>query len=76
MCEIYSKLTILTQERHHCCCCNVFVVNFEHISHFFSGSFVYFEQLNVCWVGFHEDRIQTLNEKSLEQQRSVKKYYK
>ena len=32
-CEICSKLTIKTPERHHWCCSGVFIVNFEHISH-------------------------------------------
>ena len=32
-CEICSKLTIKTTERHHCLRPVVFIVNFEHISH-------------------------------------------
>ena len=34
MCEICSKLTIKTPERRHCRCSDLFIVNFEHISHF------------------------------------------
>ena len=34
-CEIYSKLTIKTPERHYWRRSGVFNVNFEHISHFF-----------------------------------------
>ena len=33
-CEICSKLTIKTPERSHWCRAGVFIVNFEHISHF------------------------------------------
>ena len=40
--EICSKLTIKTWRRS-----DVFVINFEHISHLFS---VDFEQANVSWV--------------------------
>ena len=40
--EICSKLTIKTWRRS-----DVFVINFEHISHLFS---VDFEQVNVSWV--------------------------
>ena len=32
-CEICSKLTIKTPERPHLHCSDVFIVNFEHISH-------------------------------------------
>ena len=32
-CEIYSKLTIKTPERHHWRHSGVFIVNFKHISH-------------------------------------------
>ena len=32
-CEICSKLTIKTPERHQRRCSGVFIVNFEHISH-------------------------------------------
>ena len=32
-CEICSKVTIKTLERHHCHRSGVFIVNFEHISH-------------------------------------------
>ena len=34
-CEIYSRLTIKTPERHHCGRSGVFIVNFDHISHLF-----------------------------------------
>ena len=34
-CEICSKLTIKTPERHQRHCSGVFIVNFEHISHLF-----------------------------------------
>ena len=33
-CEICSDLIIKTQEQRHWCCSGVFIVNFEHISHF------------------------------------------
>ena len=33
-CEICSKLTVKTPERRHCRRSGVFIVNFEHISHF------------------------------------------
>ena len=33
-CETCSKLTIETPEGHHKCYFGVFIVNFEHISHF------------------------------------------
>ena len=52
-CEICSKLTIKTPERRHCRRSRsaVFIVNFEHILHFFSSvSIVDFEQVNVRWV--------------------------
>ena len=32
-CEICSKLTIKTPERHHLRCSGALIVNFEHISH-------------------------------------------
>ena len=34
-CEICSRLTIKTPERHHCGRSGVFIVNFDHISHLF-----------------------------------------
>ena len=34
VCEICSKLTIEIPKRHHWRCSGVFIVNFEHISHF------------------------------------------
>ena len=33
--EICSKLTLKTPERRHWHCPGVFIVNFDHISHFF-----------------------------------------
>ena len=42
-CKMCSKLTLKHQNQ----CSVVFIVNFEHISHFFSISFVDFEQANV-----------------------------
>ena len=44
-CEICPKLTLDTVES----CSGVFIVNFEHISHFFSVSIVDFDWVNVCW---------------------------
>ena len=41
-CEICSKLTIKSRF-------GVFIVNFEHISHFFTVSIVNFEQVHVGW---------------------------
>ena len=35
MCKICSKLTIKAPEQRHWRCSGVFIVNFEHISHFF-----------------------------------------
>ena len=37
MCEICSKLTIKTPERHHCRRYGVFIVNSGHVSHLFSS---------------------------------------
>ena len=34
-CEICSRLTIKTPERHHCGRSGFFIVNFDHISHLF-----------------------------------------
>ena len=34
-CEICSRLTIKTPERHHCGPSGVFIVNFDHVSHLF-----------------------------------------
>ena len=48
-CEICSKLTIKTPERHQWCRSGVFVVNFEHISHLVQGFHVDFEQVNARW---------------------------
>ena len=51
-CEICSKLTIKTPERHYWRRSGVFIVNFEHISHhFFSISIVNFEHVITGWVG-------------------------
>ena len=48
--EICSKLIIKTPERCHWHRFDVFVVNFEHISHFFPVfSIVDFKQVNVSW---------------------------
>ena len=41
MCEVFSKLEIKTPERLHS---GVFIVNFEHISHLFSVSVIYFNK--------------------------------
>ena len=52
-CEICSKLTTETPERHQGRQPGTFIVNFENISHlFFSVSIVDFEQANFCWVFF------------------------
>ena len=49
-CEICSKLTIKTIERHHCYLSGVFIVNFEHASLLFLVfTIVEFEQGNVSW---------------------------
>ena len=40
-CEIYSKLTLKTPERHCRRCSRVFIANFEHISHLFLGSLLF-----------------------------------
>ena len=50
--EICSKLTIKTPKRRHWLCFDVFIVNFEHISHRCSRVFINFEQVNAGWVGF------------------------
>ena len=44
MCKKSPKLAINTVESHS----DVFIVNFEHISHFLSVSMVVFEKVNVC----------------------------
>ena len=44
MCKKSPKLAINTVQSHS----DVFIVNFEHISHFFSVSMVVFEKVNVC----------------------------
>ena len=46
-CKISSKLTIKTPERRHWRRSDVFIVNFEHISHLF----LLFLLLTVTWVG-------------------------
>ena len=48
--EICSELTIKISERRQWRRFGVFIVNFEHISHFFSSvSIVDYKQLNVSW---------------------------
>ena len=50
-CDVCSKLTVKTLDRHHRRRSSDFVVNFEHISHLFSSvSIVDFEQVNISWV--------------------------
>ena len=50
-CGICLKVTIKTPERRHSYLSSVFIVNFEHIWHFFSSvSIVDFEQVNISWV--------------------------
>ena len=50
--EICSKLTIKTPKRCHWRRFDVFIVNFEHISHLCSSVFIVnFEQVNAGWVG-------------------------
>ena len=50
-CEICSKLTIKTPERHHWCRSGVFIGNFEHISHLvLVFSIVKFKHVNTGWV--------------------------
>ena len=44
-CEICSKLTIKTPERCHWSCSDVFIVNFEHISHLLLVFIVNFEHV-------------------------------
>ena len=47
-CEVCSKLTITTPERRHWHRSTVFIVNFEHISHFFVALLSFdFEKVNV-----------------------------
>ena len=43
--EICSKLTVKTPERGHWCRFDVFIVNFENISHLSSVSIVNFERV-------------------------------
>ena len=51
--EMYSKLTIKTPERHHWRRFGVFIVNFEHISHFLLVFLsLTFDQIHVTWVIF------------------------
>ena len=45
-CEICSKLTIKTPERHHWRCSGVFIVNSEHISHLAAGGWDTYLQRN------------------------------
>ena len=52
-CEICSKLTVKTQERHQWRRSGVFIVKFEHISHRVpSVANVNFKKVNACWKGF------------------------
>ena len=52
--EICSKLTIKTPERRYCCRSGVFIVNFEHISHFvISVSIANFEHVIAGWEIYH-----------------------
>ena len=49
--EISSKLTIKTLKQPHCRRFDVFIANFEHISHLCSSiSIVNFKQVNAGWV--------------------------
>ena len=48
--EICSKLTMKTPDRRHWHRSGVFIVNFEHISHFVSVSIVNFEHVIAGWV--------------------------
>ena len=51
MCEICSKLAIMTPEQRHCRRSGVFIVNFEQISYpFSSDSIDDFEKVNACLV--------------------------
>ena len=51
-CEVCSNLMIKTPERRHWRLSVLFIVNFEHISLFFSSiSISYFEQVIVSWEG-------------------------
>ena len=50
-CKICSKLTIKTPKRRQSCHFDVFIVNFEHISHLCSSiSIVNFEHVIAGWV--------------------------
>ena len=51
-CEVFSKLTIKTTERRQCQWrrSGVFIVNFEHISPYFSVSIINFEHEIAGWV--------------------------
>ena len=48
-CEIYSKLIIKTTERRQWRLSGIFIVNFEHISHFVLIFIANFEQVNAGW---------------------------
>ena len=48
-CEICSKLTIKTPERHQWCCSGVFIVNFEYISYLFRVFIPNIKQVNAGW---------------------------
>ena len=49
-CKICSELKIKTSKWRHWRRCGVLLVNFDHISHFFSVSIVEFNQVNFSWV--------------------------
>ena len=50
-CEVCPKLTIKTPEWRHWHRFDVFIVNFEHISHLFVVLYIVnFKQVNVSWV--------------------------
>ena len=49
MCEICSKLTIKTRERHQRHRSGVFNVNFKYATHCSGVSIVDFEQINASW---------------------------
>ena len=63
-CEICSKLTVKIPKRRHWRRSVVFIVNFEHISHFVLVSIVNFEQVNVGWVSSNEKTLNTLTKKN------------
>ena len=50
MCELCLKLTIRATERRHSRRSDIFIVNFEQISHIYGVSIIDFEQINGGWV--------------------------